>query len=133
MNPSHRSGFRARFLLLPLCGVVFLTVVTVVVHALWNGVLVEVTSVKPVSYWQALGLFVLAKILFGGFFGRGGRCGPFWKHRAMAEECASLPPEKREEWRHELRRRFGAWPGPCRHHADDSREPGGRPPEEPKS
>jgi len=33
---------------------------------LWNSILPEVTTAKPVNYWQAMGLLVLCRILFGG-------------------------------------------------------------------
>jgi hypothetical protein len=47
-------------------------VVALAVYGLWNGVLTEVVGVKTVTYWQALGILVLARILFGGFPGRHG-------------------------------------------------------------
>ncbi len=51
----------------------FLLIVTmtfllpVVVMLLWNAILPEVIGVKVINYWQALGIFILSKILFGGF------------------------------------------------------------------
>ena len=38
-----------------------------IVMLLWNAILPNVLGVKPLKYWEALGLFVLLKILFGGF------------------------------------------------------------------
>jgi hypothetical protein len=43
---------------------------------LWNWILPEAVGVKPLTFWKALGLLALSKILFGGF-GKGGRS---WKH-----------------------------------------------------
>lgn len=39
---------------------------------LWNHVVVDIFIIKSITYWQALGLFVLSRILFGsmGFGGR---------------------------------------------------------------
>ena len=37
---------------------------------LWNIVIVDVFNVGPISFWQAVGLFVIAKLFFG--FGVGG-------------------------------------------------------------
>ena len=34
---------------------------------LWNAILPEFTHLSKINYWQALGLLVLARILFGGF------------------------------------------------------------------
>lgn len=84
---------------------------SLVVFELCNGVVTDVVGVRAISYWQALGLLVLARILFGGFPGRrGGPSGAPWKRRMMMKRWQSLTPEQREE----LRRRFGDWPkAPC--------------------
>lgn len=42
------------------------------VMLLWNGVLPHVTAASPISYWQAVGLLLLARILVGGLKGHGG-------------------------------------------------------------
>jgi hypothetical protein len=42
------------------------------VMLLWNGVLPHVTAARPISYWQAVGLLLLARILVGGLKGHGG-------------------------------------------------------------
>jgi hypothetical protein len=41
-----------------------------IVMLLWNAILPDIIGVKTLTYWQALGLLILAKILFGGFRGR---------------------------------------------------------------
>ena len=52
-------------------GAIALSVAGFVVMSLWNAVLVPaVAGVSAIGFWQALGLFALAKILFGGFGGR---------------------------------------------------------------
>ncbi len=38
---------------------------------LWNGILPEIIGVKTITYWQAVGIFILCKLLFGGFKGGG--------------------------------------------------------------
>jgi hypothetical protein len=58
-----------------------------VVMFLWNTILTEVTNVKPLSFWQAGGLLLLAKILFSGFGGRGKdkwKKRKEWKNKWMA-------------------------------------------------
>ena len=37
-----------------------------VVMLLWNAILPETVGVKPLNFWKAAGLLLLAKILFGG-------------------------------------------------------------------
>lgn len=109
MHPDHCHRFRFA---IPLLVLAFVAALTAVVYYLWNGVLVDVTGVKPVTYWQALGLLVLAKILFGGFprgrRGWGGRR----RARMLAKRWDSLDPEQRERLRETMRRRFGDWPRP---------------------
>jgi Ca2+/H+ antiporter, TMEM165/GDT1 family len=97
-------------LLIPLAVLAFLAVFTFAVHGLWNCVLTDVLAVKAISYWQALGILVLAKILFGGFPHRCcSPCGHF-RERMMSKRWESATPEQREQMRDEMRRRFGDWP-----------------------
>ncbi len=49
-----------------LLAVVLIVVLSVVLHRLWNMTLPEVFGLKPISYWQALRLLLIASILFGG-------------------------------------------------------------------
>jgi hypothetical protein len=70
----------------------------VVMH-LWNWLMPALFALHAITLWQALGLLVLSKILFGGF--RGGRCGGGgmrWKGRMMAR-WAEMTPEEREKMR----------------------------------
>lgn len=99
--------------LIPLFVLGVVALVALVVYGLWNGVLTEVVNVKAVTYWQALGILVLARILFGGFPGRrGGPFGPAWRRHMMMKRWESLTPEQREKMRQEMRQRFGDWPKP---------------------
>jgi len=55
-----------------------------VVMQLWNWLMPALFGLKLITYWQALGLLVLSKILFGGFrggHGRGSGGGGGWRHR----------------------------------------------------
>ena len=47
--------------------VLFLTVATFVVMRLWNWLVPAVFGWHLINFWQALGILVLSKILFGGF------------------------------------------------------------------
>ena len=51
---------------------------TGVVMLLWNSILPIVLHAGMITFWQAAGLLVLARLLFGGFKGR---------HHAMAYGC----------------------------------------------
>lgn len=95
--------------LIPFAILGFLALFTFAVYSLWNGVVTDVLNVKAITFWQALGLLVLAKILFGGFPGRGGRFGPPWRERWLAKHWASLPPEERERIRMKMGEGFEEW------------------------
>lgn len=64
------------------------------VMLLWNNILPAVFGWPALTYWQALGIFVLCKLLFG--FGGGGpkRGGPF---RGAHRRFADLDPARREK------------------------------------
>lgn len=117
---NTRSCPKRFFFLIPLAVLAFVALFGYLVYALWNGVLANVVAVKTITYWQAIGLLVLAKILFGGFPGRRCGFGPPWKAKMMAHRWASLTPEQREHLREEMRCRFGDWPRPP---WDDAHQP----------
>jgi hypothetical protein len=75
----------------------------VVMH-LWNWLMPSLFGWRFINFWQALGLFVLSRILFGGFRGR--PAGPRdWRHR-MLERWDHMTLEEREKFRTGLRRRW---------------------------
>jgi hypothetical protein len=68
-------------------GFAFLLVFGYIVMWLWNQVVASVFDVSSVTFWQALGLLVLAKLFFG--FGGGGG-GARHQKRKRHRERASL-------------------------------------------
>src|SRR4051812_38232870 len=102
---KNRSCHKAR-LLIPLFILAVAALLSLAVYGLWNGVLADVLPVKTISYWQALGLLVLSRILFGGFPGR--HRGPFGPGRQMMmKHWESMTPEQREKMREAMQQRFG--------------------------
>lgn len=67
------------------------------VMQLWNWLAPEVFGGHHITFWQALGLLVLSKILFGGFRGGWGHRG-HWPGR-MRERWERMTPEEREKFR----------------------------------
>jgi len=85
----------------------------VVMH-LWNWNLPAVFGWRQITFWQALGLFALCRILFGDL-GMGGRRSPQSNIRRriqerVAERYASMTPEERERFRQSWRGRCGFGP-----------------------
>jgi hypothetical protein len=81
-----------------------------VVRLLWNWLLPSLFGWPRISFWQALGILALCRILFGGLGGHGsGRSG---LRRRMEERNAHLTPEEQERFRQRIRERFGFGPSP---------------------
>lgn len=90
--------------------VVVLGIVSFVVMSLWNWLVPMLFGGPALNYWEALGLLVLARLLFGGLRPHGrGPWGHSWHHeRAHWEQ---MTPEERERFRSRFR---GGWHGACR-------------------
>ncbi|WP_342320611.1 hypothetical protein AAEY27_11350 [Kosakonia sp. BYX6] len=92
---EHRHGFGRHRMAKPLIiGVVVFVALGLVVMSLWNALLPAILGVKSIGFWQALGILVLSRILFGGL---GFRPGMFsGAHRRMHERWMQMTPEQRE-------------------------------------
>src|SRR6202012_102484 len=69
-----------------------------IVMLLWNGILPAVLHIGTITFWQAAGILLLAKILFGGFKGRGWHGGG-WRRRQMWMRWQNMTPEEKEKFR----------------------------------
>jgi hypothetical protein len=98
-------------------GVLAVIVLGYVVMFLWNFLIPVLFHGPVITFWQAVGLFILTKILlhafgFGhhhGHFRNSGRY-YYWKTR-MEEKMASMTPEEREKFSEQFGRhcRPGYW------------------------
>jgi hypothetical protein len=96
---SHKAAKVAKVLLIGLVAVI---VFGFVVKGLWNALIPEIFGWQMITFWQALGLLVLSKILFGGFHRHGGGDRRHWKNR-MKERWESMTPEEREKFQQGMR------------------------------
>jgi hypothetical protein len=101
------------FVLAPLGLAVFIWIGGEVVMHLWNWNLPALFGWRQITFWQALGLFALCRILFGGVgFGGSG------SHRSrrrmrdrvservserLSERWEQMTPEEREKFRRGMR------------------------------
>jgi hypothetical protein len=84
----------------------------VVMH-LWNWLLPTLFGWRQITFWQALGLLVLCRILFVGLGGRGSHRNVRSKVRQrVAERWEKMTPEEREKYRQSFRGRWGCVPPP---------------------
>lgn len=81
-----------------------------IVLQLWNWLLPSLFGWRPITFWQALGLLALCRILFGGVGGRGLHRSNF--RRRMAERWDRMTPEEREKVRQGMLGRCGFGPAP---------------------
>jgi len=108
-NKSNSPVRRKMAIPFPLLFVAAFFAFSAIVMLLWNAILPSITHVGNISYWQAAGLLLLCRILFGGIpFGRGGRFrgGPSGR---MGEKLMNMSEEERakfkEEWKERCARR----------------------------
>ena len=95
-----------RFVGFAVAGIAAFFAVGWLVELLWNAVVAPTTGWHDLTYWKAIGILVLSKILFGGFGGRGGH----YRRRRMRERWESMTPEEREKFREGMRWRCGHEP-----------------------
>jgi hypothetical protein len=90
----------------PLAVLAFIGFVAIggaVVQLLWNWLGPAVFGWQAVSFWQALGILALCRILFGGFGGGGHRSGI---RSRVRERFDGMAPEERERFREAMRKRW---------------------------
>jgi hypothetical protein len=96
------------FYLAPLAILAMLLFIAVggeVVLHLWNWLLPPLFAWRQITFWQAVGLLALCRILFGGFGSRGFHRSNF--RRRMAERWEHMTPEERERFQQGMRGRCG--------------------------
>jgi hypothetical protein len=91
----RRFFFLAPFLLLGFLGLIAFG--GFIVQQLWNWLVPPVFGWRELTFWQALGLLALCRILFGGSGWRG-HVGQNVRRRAK-ERREQMTPEERERFR----------------------------------
>ncbi|MBI3136344.1 MAG: hypothetical protein HYZ14_16835 [Bacteroidetes bacterium] len=96
---------RGKFILMPIFFVLMGIAMTLVVMLLWNWLMPVLFGLSVITFWQALGVLVLSKILFGGHWGKRGHCchgGYGHSHSAWKEKFKSkwqnMSDEDRRKW-----------------------------------
>jgi hypothetical protein len=90
---------------------VFVPLFGYLVMRLWNWLMPGLFGWHLITFWQAIGILVLSRILFGGFHGRHGGRG-HWQHR-MRERWEHMTPEEREKFRQSMGGRCGPFAPPA--------------------
>lgn len=96
-----RMGMLGKGLAVLLC----IGVMGAAVMLLWNWLMPSlIPGVQELTFWRALGLLVLCRILFGGFRGK-----HHWqeKKRRIRARWEGMTPEERERFQSHFQSRFG--------------------------
>ena len=91
-------------------GIVAFTVFGFVVTHLWNYLMPGLFGLRTITFWHAVGLMVLTRLLFGGFGPGRGRFG--WRGQMM-QRWERMTPEEREKFRAGWRGRCGGPSAPA--------------------
>ncbi len=95
---EHIAKRIAKYIAMGIAGIIAITIFIFlggkVVQLLWNWLMPELFGWPQLSFWQAIGMLALCRILFGGIGGRGGR-GPR-KSRMSLEERQGLRQRMRD-------------------------------------
>ncbi len=103
MNSWLIKRIIAAIVLIPLAVVLF----GITIMYLWNWLMPELFGLKAINIWQAFGLFVLSKLLFGSMkiSGEGKRR---FKEKVQ-EKIDCMTPEERENFKAKMRERCRQW------------------------
>ncbi len=98
----------------PILIAAFTVIFGEVVMHLWNWLLPPLFGWRLITFWQALGLLLLCRILFGSHGGRGyGR-----KSRWGRSRWSKMTPEEREKFRENMRSRCATFAAQMRGTSD---------------
>ena len=103
---SGKKKWIAIGFLAPIALAFFIFIGGEIVMLLWNWLLPEMFGWHQITFWQALGLLLLCRILFGGLGGHHHH----GKRRRMSDRWESMTPEEREKCRQAFRSRWSQTP-----------------------
>lgn len=96
MRPIKKIG-------LILLGIAFFALVILLTQVLWNNLIPELFHGPVISYWQALGLLILGKLLFGWHGPSGNKFSNWRQRKEWKARMANMTPEQREKMRERFR------------------------------
>jgi len=96
---SYRKGFFYGLMIASIIAVLAIMFAWVFMY-LWNWLIPVLFNGPVLTFWQALGLLILSKMIFGGF----GHHKKHWhKHggwrNKWKDRCSNLSDEDREKWK----------------------------------
>lgn len=94
---------------IPITIAVILFVSSAAVMFLWNALLPEILGISTITYWQAMGIMVLCKILFGSFHNRFSHSNynrQYNRRKELAEIWTRMTPDQKQRMKQELNKEW---------------------------
>ncbi|XOV95389.1 MAG: hypothetical protein ACFHWX_07185 [Bacteroidota bacterium] len=82
--------------------ILFFAVVSGIVMYLWNWLMPDIFDLRVITFWEAAGILLLSKIIFG--FGKKGghhHGGPSWKNK-----WAHMSEEQKNQWKEKFKEKW---------------------------
>jgi len=98
---------RKRFIFAPLF-IVMLAAVSAVTMLLWNALMPDIFHLTEITFWQAAGLLILARLFFGGFRPHGGWPSHAWRNKLRAK-VSDMTPEERDRFFRRMHSHYHHW------------------------
>ena len=83
----------------------FVTLISTVLMLLWNWLLPEIFGLPEISFWQAFGLLLLSKIIFGLPKGHKGHAAK-WRPQFVSK-WQNVSPEEKKQWKQKFAEKWG--------------------------
>lgn len=91
-----RGAFKVFFMI--IAAIVFLLLFGYGFMLLWNWLMPEVFGLPMLSYWQGVGILVMAKLLFGSFEGKGHKKAAKKSHKNFKERMSDHCKNDFSKW-----------------------------------
>lgn len=101
MGRTRKGKRKAKFFFVFIAIILGIALLVALLQYLWNMLMPAIFGLITISYWQAFGLFVLSRILFGRGFPK-----PRNGFRPRKDPDAYVSEEDREKLKSEWRKRF---------------------------
>jgi ABC-type multidrug transport system fused ATPase/permease subunit len=99
---------KKRRYLIPPFVLLVIAVFSVIIMILWNVLMPAIFNLPTIKFWQATGLLVMSRLLFGM-----GHCNTPWTNNHMKnrlrEKVAAMSPEERKEFFKKMHVRRYPW------------------------
>ncbi|MFZ4544023.1 MAG: hypothetical protein ACOYOA_08240 [Saprospiraceae bacterium] len=95
-----------------LLGLSFFVLIGWTTMTLWNILIPTIFGLSSISFWQAIGLLLLSRILFGGFWNGAWKSRHWqqkkdhWKQK-MQDRWSTMSEDEKIEWKNRLEKHCG--------------------------